>query len=795
MVWIWLAFFLSGIAGISYELIWVRYIGWFVGASTPAISATVAIFLGGLALGSVIGGRYFNRMRYPLRAYAALEIAIGIMAACVPFLFGLTETFLARFQHDGGGILTPLTASAVVLLLPTTLLGATFPAMAAAVRHLANRVYATGFFYGFNTLGGVIGCVLIPFVFLPRLGHGNTNWAMVSINVTVAALVLWADRRFRRRSEQGGFSCADSLSPSGGYSAVSPSPDQKGQAGVARETDSVTTQAQGSHFPFNLACVLAVASGFFAIGIEILWTRALALSFPATVYVFAVVLGAYLTGIGLGSVGVSFLSRRRPLKRALLWLYGLVALGTLLTLSLFPSITRAVFHLAQAGVLTSWEGYIGVAAAATFVVMLPATFAMGAALPLLIGLTTQRQQESRIAGQLYALNLLGGVVGSLSATFWLMPWAGLSRAIVLFALGYLALTMLLAYHLRLLWPMRAVTLALFLLVGFGAMTGRYPVINPQKAPKGQQLLFHQDAPSGTISILQESPGIRSLMINKFYGHNRTSPPAVAMHYRLAHLSLLLHPAPNRALLIGFATGNTLAAMAEHPLMQLDCVELHPLLFQLAPYFKHVNHGVWQDPKVHLIAGDGRRYLLGPGAQYDVIVGDLYFPRSLGVGALYSLEHFGAARRRLAPGGLFVAWLPLWQLTAREVGSIVHTFLQVFPAAEGWLVDPERPVLGLVGGKSPLRPPPQLESRLRAMLAASLLKTYGSSSTFEESVLVQRALLTEHLKRWGELSPINSLEYPLIEYSVPRSTMQYAFRRTSQASENLLFIQQLQGGGV
>lgn len=777
-------FLLSGVAGLSYELVWVRYVGRLVGASTVAIASTVALFFAGLALGAWLGGKIFDRLRRPLFAYAALEGAIGLAALGVPTALSWLERASAALES------LPLAfgLAGLILLPATTLLGATFPAMAAALARLDDAIGGTARFYGLNTAGAVLGCLLTSFVLLPWLGYRDTNLLMVGMDVLAALLVLVVARG------------ADA------------------DRGTARTTPAVASgipspqAATAAPLALPRATLLALSSGVLAIGVEVLWTRALALSFPATVYVFAVVLAAYLFGIASGALLLPRLTRRFAPLPLLAALYLLTGAGVLVSGLAFPRLASWFYELVAAGSVARWEGWISGIGLTSVIAMLPATWAMGAALPLLIGLGTAEGPRSRMAGRLYMLNVLGGVLGSLLTTFWLMPTVGLSRALALLAAAYTMLALVLAGPAG--WRPRArLALGFIVVVALlGAGLGLGPDVDPDRAPgRGRRLLYAKDSASGTIAIYEHRQAagqttavpVRSLKVNNFYGLNITAPSTVAMQYRLGHLPLLLHPAPRRALLIGFATGNTLAAMAEHPLVRLDCVELHGELFALARYFEAVNRRVWTNPRVHLVAGDGRRFVLRRGASYDVVVGDLYLPRNPGAGTLYSREHFKAIYERLSPGGVFVAWLPLWQLSPSETAMIVATFLHVFPQARAYLGNRSaaRPVLGLAGhrpkGGSPSAttsaPSATLEQRLDALISRDLQQIYRRPLAPPPAAELPTELPTGLLQRWAQGAALNTLDNAAIEYSAPRTLTQLQLQRVSPAAANLRRLRELLAG--
>ncbi len=743
-------FFLSGVAGLSYELTWLRYLIDLFGATTPAVSATVSIFFTGLALGAALGGRFFDRQRNPAVAYAVLEIAIGVTAAGVPFLFEIGDDVLGWVADADSPALLVACATAV-LIVPTTLLGATFPAMAAVLRGESNTTRSTALFYGINTLGAVVGCLVSSFYLIPEWGPANTNWGLVGVNLCAAACIFVHGRM--------------------------------GDAAPPRA-------AQGPvHVGWHYAA-LATVSGFLAIATEVLWTRALALSFPATVYVFALILSAYLVGIGVGSLAVAAATRNRtPRINWLSALYVAIGGGSAILLSLLPQMGPWSLALLSSGGISTWTGWLAWMGGGSVLVMLPATVAMGAALPVLIGLATKDSDNAAaVAGRLYALNTVAGVAGSLIATFLVMPALGLSTALLLCAIGYLGLALSLWNHLPRVARLGLATIAL---TGLAVCaTGLAPEVNPLRYHPDRELLFYEDAPSGTISIQEDGAGVRALRVNNQYGLSETSQSTVEMQYTLGHLPMMLHPAPKRALLIGFATGTTLSAMAEHP-AQVECVELHPTVVRVAPWFSDANQSVYDRRNVTISVDDGRRYLARSKSAYDVVVGDLYLPKNPGVGSMFSAEHFASVAAHLSPDGVFVAWLPLFQLGPQEFRSVVAAFLTVFPQAEAWVGNwPEgAPVLGLVSRRTSALPQFDHEVQERVGQSVSLWKKRPTGS-----VLVQpdaggtypsrRLLDTAALRALAEGAPVNRQERPIVEFSAPRSMMEANLTGVPLAKQNL-----------
>jgi spermidine synthase len=753
-------------------------------------------------------------------------------------------------QHGTENTALLLAISVVILLLPTTLLGATFPAMAAIVRQLSNTTRSTGLFYGFNTLGAVVGCVVVSFWLLPSLGQRYTTWSMTIINISIA-LVFWlghhldflpvakqnaAPDQTLAESSQAQTTSEQQIvahtSPDLAHTKIATPISPTSSPDVVANTSTVSIPCHQNTPVLSpiLFRSLAVGSGCLAIGIQVLWTRALALSFPSTVYVFTLVLAAYLVGIGFGSLWVGVAFRKRAPQRENLWLFYLaIGIGSLCTLWLFAQITPISLYLLQNQWVASWGAYMVWIGLSAVIAMLPATLVMGAAFPILIGMATNNTQKaSRIAGQLYALNTIGGVIGSLCVTFLFMPLLGLSQTLFFLAFGYVILALVVSWHATARQWLRLSSVAVLGLAALIWNTDQYPKANPLKYRHNQELLFYRDSSSATIAIYRDQKGVRSLRINNYYGLSNTNIPTISMQYRLGHIPMMLHPNPERALLIGFATGTTLAAMAQHPAQQIDCVEIHKDIINLSHFFKDVNHDIkQQSPRVRLIAEDGRRYIMRTDTKYDLIVGDLYLLRNPGVGRLYSVEHFSSVSNKLSPDGIFVAWLPLFQLHPMDMASIIRSFLQVFKNAEGWVAqwDSNLAIIGLVGKKSsqPIQAPPNFEQQLNKWLDSSIAKAKEINSSpsqpLESNVQdfqlpissgtvtkskhacnsthlsaqpqnARRLLTTKLLIDWANTAPINRLELPVIEFSAPRVMVQAQIQKSPLALQNIRQISRL-----
>src|SRR3954467_15432959 len=267
----------SGIAGLVYEVVWFQLLELVIGSSAISLGVLLATYMGGMCAGSLLLPRLTRgRAIQPLRLYAVLEAGIGVcgllVLAVVPPVSGL---YSAIAGHGAFAIVVRAVVCAICLLPPTILMGATLPAASRYAESTPNGVAWIGFLYGGNTVGAVFGSVLAGFYLLRVHDLTIATLAAVVINVVVACVGLLLARR---RAEVT-------------YDAV------EGRTPPASRSGS---------WPVYLAIAL---SGAAALGGEVVWTRLLSLMLGATTYTFSMILGVFLTGLGIGGAGGALIGR------------------------------------------------------------------------------------------------------------------------------------------------------------------------------------------------------------------------------------------------------------------------------------------------------------------------------------------------------------------------------------------------------------------------------------------------------------------------------------------------------
>ena len=707
-----LCFTASGAAALALELLWMRSAGLVLGATAPTVATVLGCYFAGLGLGAAAGCRPSAR---PVRRYALLEL--GAAAATLWSVAVLHALALPAAQPAlaAGGAAARVGAVAVAVLPATICLGATLPAIGDALVLPGTVGWRGGLLYALNTLGGAVGIGAMGFGLPAAVG------VQASYGVATATSAL-----------------AGMLALAVGESGTAAPP-------VARE-------------PGRPARLHAAAAGAGAVGLalEVLWTRLFAQVLHNSVYSFAAVslvfLVALASGAALGAVTLRRVSGASVATASLI----AAALATSGGVWVF---VRATDGLAYVGMRTGLLEYVirivGIAAATAG----PAALASGAVLPALWAAFGDRRGAARPIGELAAANALGAAAGALTAAFVIVPTVGLRAGFLLAAATYLVLAGAVA-------PGRGALRALA-----GAALLAVVLLDPARAPithlaAGETLRAEAEGAGGIVTVVDTGEDLQ-LRLDNYYVLGGSA--AARNERRQGLVPLLLHPSPHRAAFIGMATGITASAAPALGVDETAVVELVPEVAAAA----RVHFGAWNGtllgrPAVRLVVEDGRRWLAATADRFDVVVSDLFIPWHAGAGNLYAREMYDAAAARLAPGGLFCQWLPLYQLTREEFDIIARTFLAVFPRVSLWRDDfyPDRPVVALVGGRGHTGPD---LAGVGARLAA--LPDWAR----DPLLATPQGLAMLYL---GELSalpdvippgPLNSDDRPLIEFLAPRLT--------------------------
>ena len=622
-------YLLSGAAALLYEVAWLRLLTMSMGHTTAAVGAVLAAFMGGLAIGSWIGGRISRDMpaRRALRTYAALEGAIAVCALLVPLALAAARPLLASAYADGhGGAMfdaVRLLVAVVLIALPAAAMGASFPVGIVAI---GNR--DAGALYAANTVGAALGAALTGFVLLPALGLFGTTLVGAGLNLLAAA---------------GG------LALSGPPAVAAPRPPRRAVSG-------------GCGLP---AAALAV-SGFVALVYEVTWTRVLAMTLGPTTYAFSAMLVAFIAGLAIGSAIAAAIVPR--VTRPGLWLGAAMiasAAAALLAsarVDQLPLMLAAATGSADASFTSVFALQVGLAIA----MLGPMTIALGATFPFAVAMAAPEGEDAAgSAAAVYAANTAGAIAGALAGSFVLVPRLGLQPSLQAAATLAVLAGGFVAWRAAASGRARAAVAVVAAAALASAMAA--PQWNHERLAGGAyrfapalaagdiataldagELTYYREGAAGTVSVRQLS-GVTSLAID---GKVDASNGADMLTQKLlAHLPLLLHPDPHSVYIIGLGSGVTLGSALTHPIDRATVSEISPEVVAASNAFTAENHGALGDPRARLIVGDGRSHLLLSDQRYDVIISEPSNPWMAGVSALFTREFFAAARERLQPGGI------------------------------------------------------------------------------------------------------------------------------------------------
>jgi len=400
-----ICFVLSGTTGLIYEVLWARMLGLVFGATTVAISAVLAAFMGGLALGSALAARFAARIKRPVRAYALIEIAVGLYALAVPLLFrGIDQVYAQVWPHfhpgSYGFAFSRFLLATIVLLIPTALMGATLPVLVAALqRSSGNIAGAIARFYTWNLTGAILGVIAAGFFLLPQFGVRATIWIAAAVNLAIGLFAFLLD------------------SKSVGIQTDVLAEVRHGRMG---EINRLLPQAVLTRF--WLFC--AFTSGFVTITMQVVWSRVLSMIIGSSTYAFSIVLALFLVGLALGAglISTNKNADGRWLRRAVLVIEILTAFTLFLSLKLTSTTPDFLIGSAFRLGINSWSGLLALQiSAAALLILLPATL-MEMVLPLVLmwaggtqlnkSAVNFSQPSARLVGHSYALNTIGAIAGS-----------------------------------------------------------------------------------------------------------------------------------------------------------------------------------------------------------------------------------------------------------------------------------------------------------------------------------------------------------------------------------------------
>ena len=645
------AVFISGAAGLMYQLVWMRSFSLVIGSAHTAVAAVLAAYMGGLAIGGLLGARWASRLASPLRAFAGLEGAVALFALVFPFALqaaaGIVSTWLGsgvELATDAGWLQATVygASSALAIAAPTICMGATLPVLVqGSLGRVGSPPTWLAQLYGVNTLGAAVGAGVGGFLLLPNLGLSASTWSAALLNLVAAALVLVGPSRTPVQPE----SLPAKRHPAKGDSEVSAPSDRNA-------------------WPFVLAAFLISAASF---SLEVFWARLLSHLLGGTMQGFASMLCVTLLGIGAGGILAQRSTRLAADGRR--WL-------------ILSLVVAAAAVIGAYGLLSMVAGD-GLHAVPTLVVVLlailPSSIAFGLSFPLLVRCGARYGEEyPRVTGWIFAASTTGAMVGALVTANVLLP-AIRFEGVLSAAVGTLLLVIA-----GLAWPVASRTQRIAVLSGvLIAVVGMSWYLPAPREILGSSAVdsaqpteerFLAVGRAATIQIqergfglLLRGDGLPEALVSRI-----GSPPGLDDQVWLGTLGAMSRPDARSMLVVGLGGGVTLEGIPP-TIEKIDVVEIEPRVLEANRFIADERrHDPLRDGRVRVVLNDARNALQRTSYQYDIIVSQPSHPWTPASANLYSREFLASAKRRLTADGVFVQWMNAGFVSEELFRSLVAT---------------------------------------------------------------------------------------------------------------------------
>jgi spermidine synthase len=710
-----LCFTLSGFAALLYQTAWIRLFAIAFGTSEIAIAVVLAGYMGGLAVGAALAARYITLIRRPVLVYGLLEGGIAIAALAMPLMVIASGQLYAFFvggqpaPPDAGSFGQPLyysIASLLVLLVPTVLMGATLPLLAQFVvtsnRNLGGRV---SLLYSMNTFGAVAGVLAAGFILLPEFGLRGTVWFGVFTNFVVFVIAVLLAKLIERR------------------------PTQRDAASTDHETTS-------SGVTFILP--LIALSGALSFIYEVLWTRMLSHVLGSSIYAFATMLSAFLTGIAIGAAAA-----------------GTVAKNPRLATLLF-AVTQLGIAVASAFVYWYIEQSVpaGISyALLAFAVILPSSIFIGATYPLAVRSHAGGVADvGRSSAVVYSWNTVGAIIGALLGGFIIIPGLGFAGTVKFAVVTNLCIGLM--------------ALVMCARVGSWKPMGRLQPIALVVVLLGTILLFHPNRPDAIVTRTHFGGSGESLVREIYYSVGRTStvllsenearfdlstnglpeaqvefrgaPPMVLSQRWLGLWPSMVRPDAESMLVVGLGGGVVLEGVPES-IDTLHVVELEADVVVANQLIgERRNNDPLRNEHLELAINDARNALRLTSRKYDAVVSQPSHPWTAGASHLFTREFFALVRSRLNDNGVFVQWMNAEFLDEELLRMLAATLLVEFENVR--IYQPSALALHFIASNGPIQIEHQLQASGRPLVDDPL--HYGRNGIFSVQNSAAALLLDE-----------------------------------------------------
>lgn len=782
-------FFFSGMAGLIYQILWLRIIDKVVGSAPFAVATVLSVFMGGLALGSYLAGKYIDRIvtkRNLLSLYGKAELLIGIYGLLLPLLIVAIKpiyviAYNSLFMHFWLYRIFAFLGCSLLLIVPTTLMGVTLPVLCRFyVEDLGHIGARTGRLYGINTIGSAAGAVLCGFWLIAEFGVWGSLLTAVVINILVGVLCISLSR--------------------GGKAPASESIETRRDDIKTKVPEHPEVVTFDDNRIITLALWIFGISGFCSMAYEVFWTRLLGLIIGPTTYSFSLVVSTFIIGLALGNIIFGWLADRVKGTFHLLVITQVCAACLAILVSQFLGNSQFFFSK----LIYTFQGDFGekifIQSVVLFLVLIGPTVFLGATFPLVNKIYARSLPSiGRSIGTAYAVNTIGAILGSFIAGFIFIPLLGKENGIritigiqiiiSLAALTYLVLKA--GFRTRAsVTGLITLPLGLLLLINFPSWDHnilsrgwyyRFDAFEkyfsetswldavwkgPSKIARhvsGNEIVFYGDGIGGFTTV---EKCISPVGTYDYYLLNSGKTDASSRYDRLtqslcAHIPLLFHPNPEKVMILGLASGMTAGEALLYPVKQLDVLEINDQVLKAAEFFTPWNNDCLTNPNTRIIVQDGRNHLELTREKYDVIISEPSNPWMAGLANLFTLDYFKTVKDRLNKDGIFIQWANAYDMDWDSFAMIGRTFAEVFP--DGMLMSAISSKDFLLIGFSDEKNM-DLDTADRNMVYAR----QSENITIKDPRVIFNLIATEDLKEFFGSGLLHTDNWPHLEFAAPKT---------------------------
>jgi len=758
-------FTLSGFSGLIYESIWSHYLKLFLGHAAYAQTLVLAIFMGGMAVGSWLCSKYSVRWKSLFLGYAAAEGIIGLFALFFHSAFDSIVTFsfssVIPLLGSPAAITTyKWTISSLLIFPQSVLLGMTFPLMSSGIlRHDPRDPGKTlSMLYFTNSIGAVIGVLVSGYVLIRLVGLPGTIKTAGAINIALA-FAVWL--LMKKEKEAAPITVLKDVTVSG-----------------SRERGWLV-----------LLLAVSLFTGTTSFIYEIGWIRMLSFVLGSSTHAFELMLSAFILGLAFGGLWI-----RRRIDRTAdpeRFLAGVQILMGFLATATLPIYGNA-FHIMKwllNTVSRTDQGFLLFTLAShgiSLMVMFPAAFCAGMTLPLITYSLLGLGHGERSIGAVYAWNTAGAILGVFFAIHLGLPYLGVKKLIVSGATLDMALGAVLLWKIapRIRRRLPAIATA----VCVSVVTAALLLVNldPYKmasgvyrtgmlmTPQGSDIVYYRDGKTATVSVVKlqlldvVQMNIRTngksdagLNVGPSGGGVIDEPTMIL----LGVLPLSLNPGARAIANIGFGSGlTTHTLLGWDALKQVDTVEIEPSMIEGARQFGDRVKRAFTDPRSRIYIDDAKTFFSSYQKHYDIIVSEPSNPWVSGVAGLFSEEFYRLVKGHLNPGGVFCQWVQLYETNTDIIASVIKTVSNTF--SDYVLYAPNETDLIILAGDGPL-PRPDAGVISSPEIAKSLRWIDINSA---QDLEIHRIGNKKVLNRFFETFPIrpNSDYYPVLDHNAEKA---------------------------